>query len=364
MLKIVAKLLPTLLLLASAAPALAEPVGEVEDLRQRLEKLEARQEEPEGFTVISGKKSLTISGALEINATYSDTSDTAAASDITIETAQINFDAAASDRVKGRLAILHEDGEEPSLDIDEAYIQINRPELAGGTLKITAGKAYLPFGAFGSSMVSDPLTQDLGETNRNLLLTGWENGKVAVQLGVYNGDHDTTGHDVIDNGVAALIITPTEQISFGVSYLCDLAESNAELLADSDADLYEKNVSGFSANLTLKFAPVTVTVEYLGALQEFSQALLENVGEDSDLTGRKPQAWFAETTFAPSEDWAISGRYEKGEDFKDDVARYGATCSYGLDANTVLSLEYLYSDFARENADTAQQVTMQLALEF
>jgi len=360
----VAKLLSALLLLSTAAPALAEPAGEVEDLRRRLEKLEARHEEPAGFTLASGKKSLTISGALEIEANYTDIADRKAESDVSVATALVNFDAAVSDRVKGRIALLHEDGEDQDISIDEAYVELNRPKTAGGTLKVTAGRAYLPFGVFASEMVSDPLTLELGETNRNLLLTAWENGKVAVQLGAYNGDYDTTGHDVIDNGFAALTVTPAEQISFGVSYLCDLAESNADLLAGTDPTLYEKNVSAASANLTLKFAPVTITCEYLGALKEFSEALVADPGKTSDLTGRKPRTWFAELTLAPNEGWAIIGRYEKAKDFADDVARYGATVSYGLDANTVLSVEYLYSDFVREMGDTAQQITVQLAMEF
>lgn len=361
MLKTVTKLLPLLLL--TATQARAEPAGEVEDLRQRLEKLEARHEEPEGFSIAKGKKILTISGALEVEANYTDTADLNATSDINGATAQINFNAAVSERVKGRVALLHEDGADPAVDIDEAYIEFNHPELAGGTLKVTAGKAYLPFGAFASSMLSDPLTLNLGETNRNLILTGWENGRVAVQFGAYNGDRDTTGHNVIDNGVAALSLTPTEQISFGVSYLCDLAESNANLLADATS-VYDNNVNAASAYLSLKLAPVTINIEYLGALKEFSEELLADPTRAPELSGRQPRAWFAEVTFATHDDWAVSGRYEKAKDFQDNLARYGATVSYGIDVNTTLSLEYLYSDFARETEDTAQHVTVQLALEF
>ena len=357
------KLLPALLLLATAATALAEPASEVEDLRQRLEKLEARHEEPEGFTIATGKKILTLSGEVEVNASYTDTVNRAGDSKVTVKTAQINFDAAVSDRVKGRIALLHEDGTDPTVNIDEAYVAVTRPETLGGTAKITAGRAYLPFGAFTSVMVSDPLTLDLGEIRQNAILSGWENGKVAFQLAAFNGDRDTSSHDVIDNGVAALTFTPNEQISFGTSYLCDLAETKAKILADATAP-YEKNVNAASAFLTLKFAPVTVTVEYLGALREFSQALLADPKKSPDLSGGKPRAWFAEVGYAPSKDWAVSCRYEKAKDFKDDVARYGATGSYGIDVNTTLSLEYLHSDFARATEARANLITVQLAVEF
>lgn len=363
MLKTVAKLLPPLLLL-SAAPVWAEPAGEIEDLRHRLEKLEARHNGPAGFSLHTGARKLTIFGALEVEGAYIDSADHPAESDFSVATALLGLEAALSERTKARIVLLHEEGEEPTVDIDEANLTVTSPETLGGTFMVQAGLNHLPFGAFTSVMVTDPLTLDLGEISKTGLLTGWEKGKVALQLAVFNGDQDTTDHNVIDNWIAALNFTPTEQISFGVSYLCDLAESDFGLLAGTDPALYEKNVNGASANLTLKFASVTVTVEYLGALREFSEATLGDPGKAPELTGRRPRAWFAEATFSPGEDWAVSGRYEKARDFQNNLARYGATVSYGLDVNTILSLEYLYSDFDRESEATAQQVTVQLALEF
>ncbi|NTV12682.1 MAG: LbtU family siderophore porin [Desulfobulbaceae bacterium] len=359
----ISKLLPALLLLATATPALAEPAGEIEELRHRLEKLEARENGAEGFALATQAGRLTMFGAIEVEGSYRKTADRNAESDTTVATALLGFEAAFSDRVKGRIVLLHEEGEEPNLDLDEANLTLTRPETLAGTFSIRAGHDHLPFGAFTSVMVSDPLTLDLGEISKTGLISVWENGKIALKLAVFNGDRDSSGHDVIDNGVAALIFTPTEQISVGASYLCDLAESDFGLLANATAP-YESNVNAASAYLTLKFSPVTINLEYLGALQEFSEGMLADPDRAPELTGRKPRAWFAEATFAHGEDWAVSGRYEQAKDYQDDVARYGATVSYGLDTNTTLSLEYLYSDFARTINETAQQVTVQLALEF
>lgn len=358
-----AKLLPALLLLATAAPALADDSAELENLRHRLEKLEARESDPEGFAIGVGRKKLRFWGALEVEAGYLDQKDQAAESDINVATALLGMDVTYSDQLTGRIALLHEDGEEPEVALDEAHLTLSRPEIMGGEAKITAGRNHLPFGAFASIMVSDPLTLELGEVSRTALLTGWENGKVAVQAGIFNGERDTTGHDVIDNGVAALTFTPTEQISFGASYLCDIAESKADLLAGT-ATTYEENINSASVFLTLKFAPVTVNLEYLGALKAFSEAMLIDPDRAPELSGHKPRAWFAEVSFAPGADWAVSGRYEKAKDYQDDVARYGTTFSYGLAEQTTLSLEYLYSDFERESDDTTRQVTVQLAMEF
>lgn len=357
------KIVPALLLLATVAPALADDSAELENLRHRLEKLEARESGAEGFAIRVGEKKLRFWGALEVEAGYLDQKDQAAISDINVATALLGLDVSYSDRLSGRLALIHEEGEEPEVALDEAHLTFSRPEIMGGEMKITAGRNHLPFGAFTSIMVSDPLTLELGEINRTALLTSWENGKVTMQAGIFNGERDTTGHDLIDNGVAALTLTPSDKISLGVSYLCDLAESEADLLADATTT-YAENINSASAFLTLKYAPLTVNLEYLGALKGFSEALLADPDHAPELSDRKPRAWFAEATFAPGADWAISGRYEQARDYQDDVRRYGATFSYGLEVNTTLSLEYLYSDFARETEGTASQITIQLAMEF
>lgn len=352
-----------LLILTMATPVLAAGSDEIEDLRRRLEKLEGREGEAEGFSLAAGRKFLSFTGILEVEAGYLKARDLPAESDINVATALINFDVSPSDRVKGRIALLHEEGEEPTVDIDEAYIAYRLPGTDEGSLNVTVGKTYLPFGSFNSGMVSDPLTLELGEVNKSALLAGWEKAKVAVTAGVFNGDRDITGHNVIDNGVIGVSLSPTEKIGLGLSYICDLAETNADLLADTTTD-YEENVNSISAFLSVDLSLVTLNLEYLGALRKFSEAMLADLDHAAELTGRKPRAWFAELAFVPNEDLEFSGRYEQARDYRDNLARYGVTVSYGLDFNTVLSLEYLYSDYDREAESTASQITAQLALEF
>ncbi|MFZ5799425.1 MAG: LbtU family siderophore porin [Thermodesulfobacteriota bacterium] len=350
-----------LILMGLVGPAMAES-SEGESLRQREEKLEATEKEPEGFTLAAGNKTLTISGLLEVEATYLDPSGGPAESDLNVATAQLNFDAAVADRIKGRVALLHEEGEEPTVDIDEAYVAYSQPEILDGSLNVTGGKVYLPFGAFSSTMVSDPLTLELGESNRTALLAGWENGMVTLQAGGFAGDYDTTDHEEIDSGVVGVTVSPTDTIKFGVSYLSDLAETNAELLGAASSD-YDSSVDAASAFVTLDFSPLTVSLEYLGALTGFSEEMLADVDRAADLTGSRPSAWFAEMGFAPHEDWLFTCRFEQASDYQDDVVRYGATVSYGLYEFTTLSLEYLYSDPDLAENITSQ-VTAQLALEF
>ncbi|MBU0481202.1 MAG: LbtU family siderophore porin [Proteobacteria bacterium] len=361
--KTTALLLIPLILLSLAHQAQADDSAEIENLRRRLEKLEGRETETEGFNITEAGKLLNIWGVVEIEAGYRDTKDLPAESDISVATALIGFDARFNDRVEGRIALLHEEGEEPEVTVDEAHLSVSWANVIAGDLTLTAGKKYLPFGNFNSSMVSDPLTLELGETSRTLLMTGWKRGMVEAQFGIFNGAHDTTGHDVIDNGVASLAITPSNIFGFGISYMCDLAETNGDLLADATTE-YEDNVNALSAYLSLNLSSVTVSLEYLGALKNFSTSMLADPDHAAELTGSKPRAWFGEAAYAPNDAWSFSARYEKAKHYQDDVARYGVTGSYGLYENTVLSLEYLYSDYDKTTENKASQVTLQLALEF
>lgn len=352
-----------LLLLSCAPPGLADESGEIENLRRRLEKLESKETETEGFIVTEGNKKLNIWGAIEAEAGYTDGKDRAAASDINIATALLGLDVEIISRVEGRIALLHEDDEEPEVALDEAHLAVSWPEMMAGALTVTAGRNYLPFGNFASSMVSDPLTLELGETSKTALLTAWANDQISIQAAVYNGDYDTSGHDVIDNGLLALSFSPNDKIGFGLSYLYDLAETNAGLPGEATTSS-EESVQAASAYLSLDFSPLTLNLEYLGALEEFSEAMLSDPDRSPELTGRKPRAWFAELGFSPNDDWSFCARYEKGGDYQDDVARYGATVSCGLYEQTVFSLEYLYSEYDRVAEASSSQATAQLALEF
>ena len=100
-----------LLLIGLSAPALAEAPGEKTPSPQE-KKLEELENGPGGFTLAAGNKSLTISGLLEVETAYIDTTGRPAESDLNLATAQLNFDAAIADRIKGRIVLLHEEGEE------------------------------------------------------------------------------------------------------------------------------------------------------------------------------------------------------------------------------------------------------------
>jgi len=206
-------------------------------------------------------------------------------------------------------------------------------------------------------MVSDPLTLDLGETNDTAAVIALEGERWSLSLGAFNGGTDARGDDdQIDSLVAALEFEPSEELSFGLSYLSDLAESDIGLVADST--LYGSSTPAAAAFISATLGPFGFEVEALGALEDFDQPLIGL----SDLTGDRPLAWNLEAVWMATDRTQFAARIEGANDFQGDLMRYGVTGSCGIFENTVVALEYLYAD--PETDPASHTLTGQLAFEF
>jgi len=355
------------LLLAAIAPSMAahpDTKQEIENLKERIRALETElgQEpaEEQPFTLTALGKHLSFSGLLELEASYNKLENAEESSDLALATAQLSTEAGINEHVGGHLILLYEedDPNDESIKVDEAVISLSCPRpLFGQTLAFHGGKMYVPFGKFNSYMVSDPLTLDLGETNDTAALFALEGDTWGLSFGVFNGGTDAAGDDDhIDSLVASLEVEPVEGVHLGASYMSDLAESDIGLVADPA--LYGSSTPALSGYLSLEFARFGIEAEVLGAIEDFDQALIGL----SDLTGDRPLAWNLEAAWMPSDKAQLAARVEDANDFQDDVMRYGATGSYGIFANTVAALEYLYAD--PETDPRSHTLTAQLAFEF
>jgi hypothetical protein len=348
----------------AAHPADGNP--EIENLKQRIEALEAEKKTAKPLSISSLAEKITLSGLIELEAAYNKPEGGEESSDLTLATVELGLEVQATDYLGGHIVLLWEEGEDmEAYDIlDEAVIILTKPQPVWGvTPSFTGGKMYLPFGKFNSYMITDPLTLDLGETNQSAGMLTLEGELWTLQAGAFSGETDTSGdHDTIDSWVAALEARPFETLSFGISLISDLAESDLELVADDEEgeDLYSSSVMGASAWLSWQFGQFGFEAEYLTALDKFDRELLGL----TDLTGRRPSAWNLELAWMPNDRWQVAGRFEQADDFQDDVTRYGGTVSYGLFEHAVLALEYLHGDAKGPDADPDHTVTAQLAFEF
>lgn len=333
--------------------------SDIENLRERLQALEATKKEP--FSLDTIGKHLRIGGLLELEAFYRDVEGAEETSDLVLATAQLDFIVDINDHLSGYVILLYEEGDTEPIDVDEAAFTLAQTLGAwGGEIAFTGGKLYVPFGSFNSSFITDPLTLDLGETNDTAALLSWTRGMLEATFGTFNGEVDTAGDkDMIDSLVAALNVTPHENLSFGVSWISDLAESDIGLVTDES--LYTKSVQGFSFFVNATLGAFSVTGEYLTALDSFDDSV---VATGEDLTGSRPGTWNVELAFTPEERWLLALRAEGAKDFQNDIKRYGAVASHGIFSNALIGLEYLFGDEEGPQGVKSHTVTAQLAFEF
>jgi hypothetical protein len=342
---------------------------ETTDLDRRVKALEEQQAEL--YHTLEEKKSaglatlldghLSLSGLIEVEGAYERsrprTGGSAAASDLTLATAQLGFGARFDEHLGATLTLLYEEADDARIEVDEATI-----DLGNGPWQARVGRQYLPFGVFRSHFISDPLTLELGETRETALRFGYAQDRLALAGFVFGGDAEQTGRDrqLRDFG-ASLSLVPVEGLELAASYLSDLADSNAQLLGTE----YGRRVGGWSTAAVATLGPIELSGEYLGALKPFAAADFDTAGDDS---GDRPRAWNLEAAWQPVESVELAARLEGSDEFAGQPKRqYGLGGSWGFHEHASLSLEYLRGRFDEPfGADVKSRdlVGVQLALAF
>lgn len=314
---------------------------------------------------------ITLSGLIEAEIGYEDMDYQDSAlqdthtGDITLSTAQLGIDAEISNHVQAHLLFLWEENETEPVDLDEGFILFDGKDVL--PLYLNVGKMYVPFGNYESHFVSDPLTLELGETNRTALETGFVHDWIGIRAAVFNGDIDETNDndDHIDNFVGSVMLnlpqgtSPDLSLTGGISYISNIAESDG--LGGETPGILKDQVEGLGAFLNASFKErFFFEGEYIGALDAFQ------AGELSFDGGRaaEPKAWNFELAFAATRALELAAKYEGGDELGDFLPekQYGGAATYVLFENTTLSLEFLRGEF--ENGDKRSLLTGQVAVGF
>ncbi len=304
-----------------------------------------------------GSARFTLSGLVEVEQSYSHQEGGGDQDDLLLSTVEIGLEAELTSWLSGRLVGLWEQNDTEPMEVDQAVLTLTCPSRLGGqTQTLHLGRQYLPFGRFATGMISDPLALDLGETRTTAALYALEGERWSLSVGGFTGAVDD-GDDGLDSWVAALTVTPRPGMTFGASWLSDLAESDAGLVQEEG--LYDDDVPGWSAFIALSHGGFGLNAEYLAAAGSFKS---EQVAAGEDLTGRRPRTWSIEGNWQATEQLALVARYEKADDYQNDQRRIGLTAGYALCDFATLSLEYLRGKADGENPD--HSVTAQLALSF
>ncbi|MBU1486460.1 porin [bacterium] len=255
---------------------------------------------------------------------------------------EVGIEAKLNEQISGAI-LLRPDAEEIGDILDEVIITLEN--FSQAPISITAGKTAMPFGVFESHLLSDPWTKEAGDT------WCWEIGGVVGLIGSYAQESVEVSlavYDCCDNeepcGIAGMItVAPMENFSASLSYCSQKEDVDTTTAAMGDVNL----------SLTYAAGPVTVDVEYSGAMTR------EN-GEP------KPSAYSAGLAYQASEPLEVALRYDGLND--DDgtatspASRIGAGINYTLFEAATLSCEIGSTKPGEDDSKT--DFAAKLAIEF
>lgn len=256
----------------------------VADLEQQVESM--RDGDPDGR--------IDWSGLIEVEMFSAEDFSGSDSTDVELATLELGAEAAVNDWVTANALLLYEGGTPEDVEVDEAIITIAPPD---GPWSATAGRTYVPFGAFETAFISDPLPLEVGETQETAVIGGLGAGPVHGAAYVFNGDSNDGGGDDIEHfGLSAVLEGGDGDVGYraGVGYISSIADTDgiSGAIPGPALDSLDDYVGGIDLHASLATGPVTFIAEYLAATDAFDAGELA-----FDGGGAEPAAWQTEVGF-------------------------------------------------------------------
>lgn len=302
---------------------------------------------------------VSFSGAIEVEAAYTEDFEGVSESSIDLATAEFAIEAQLTEWGKGIMAI-EWDGDEDKLSIDEAFILVGNEDAF--PLVGQFGRFIVPFGVYEGNTISDPLTKEAFETKEDAAMANLGIGDFYGNLYVFNGDtNEGGGSDNIEHfGVTVGYEMRNDNLVFGaeMGYINSVFDSDG--LTDGFPDSIESDYAGgFAINTKLGIAGIGLFAEYITALDP--------------VDGIEPSAIQLEATYVTE----VAEReifFSLGYSETDELggvfpeSRIAATAGIGLTEGLGLTIEYAHDeDYDINDGGTGEEADafiVQLAYEF
>ncbi len=319
-----------------------------QSLEQRVAALEAKTEDKSD----AWYDALTFSGVIEVEANYTDPDSGASESDLVIATAELGTEAELTERLSTTLVLLYEE-DEGGVDVDIATINYD----FGKGFSFVLGQEYVPFGAYGTALVSDPISLEFGETRETALITHYKQGGFNGAFYIFNGDNDEEGKQKI-NDYGARVSFSTDLFTIGGDYISNLGDSDGltDTFTYGEDGAADDSISGAAVFAEFGFGAVTVFTEFLTALDKY-----ENTDDNIEA---EPSAAQFELAFKAG-DFTYAASYQQTDDAEfiglpEERVSVGFSTEIfgGLGLGVELTRD---EDYA---GDTTNNFVLQLAAEF
>ena len=310
------------------------------------------------------KEHVTVKGAIEVEVSWSEDYAGVSESDIALATAEFGFEGKMTDWVVGTLALEWLDDED-KIDVDEAFVTLGNTEKFPLTLQ--AGRYVVPFGAFASNTLSDPLTLEAFETKEDAVMVAVEAAGLRAGVYAFNGDtNEGEGDDTIEHFGAHLGYSLEKEpfsLEVGMGYLSSVVDSD---FLSENLDLSAEYVGAVAVNARVAIAGISFSGEYMSAIDDYQAG-------DLEIAESQPSAYHLEAGYEVEVSefpliFALS--YSATSDFGGLLPENRVAAMAGIELTEGLrfSLEYTHdTDYEIDEGGTAEEadaVTTQLAYEF
>lgn len=326
-------------------------------------KIEAFEGWTERLSENSPFQHINIHGAIEVEAGYVSDYDNNKESDIDLTSVELGIDVELNDWLSGFFLMKWED-DEGRVFVDEGGIVLGNVENYGASL--TVGKLYVPFGVYGTNLISDPLTLELGETREGAAVIDVGAGGFYGALYTFNSAVNKVNKDddMVDSfGATVGYAMDADRFSFDVSagWISNITSSGS---FQEEYDDVDKFAGGVAVSAFISAADFSLIAEYVAALSS----------KYDDGSNDKPSAWGLELGYdfeMLQRDANVAVSYQGTEEAAFlglPENRISAGVSYVLHENLTLALEASrakdYSVTKGGTGKNAEAVIATLTLEF
>ena len=354
-------------ILLGAAPATADPTPQqlmemIQQQQRAIEKLQKKLEETQAAQAAAGDKSksdggsdfisenkLKIGGELEFEVTNTEsfTADTNT-SDASLAKATVYFEAQPHEMLQTYIAGVFKEENGSEIDLDEGWVKFGETDVVPAYVK--AGNFVVPFGAFNTNMLSDPLGLTLAETAENPVQVGYSVGGLSGSVFAFNGDTQEIGEGDHFDDFGANLAYSTEvsgaSIDLGLSYIRALGESDTiEGAMGSATAMSGDNVSGIGLNAMFTSGPFTAIFEYITATDDFDSGDVAFNG-----TNAQPEAYQFEVGYTTSlleKELVLAATYQTSEESQAlGIAeeQYGVAATYSYLPGLAIGVEFMHQE--------------------
>lgn len=251
------------------------------------------------------RSTINLSGKIEVQGIANQTVSDGNSTTLNLSTAELDSYILLNPHVSGFMSFVYDNtANSPSPNpIPNSRIYLNDGFITLGNLDsspfyATIGQLYLPFGQYGSYMLSSPATQILGRVQQRAVVGGYHPNDGLFASGyIFNGEADVSGGAAGGGTVGYTFLDGSNDAVLSLGAISDIAESQGlqnlggpasipftGFAATSETENLDHGVPGLAVNASADVGSYSFIGEYVASTRAFAETDLSFNGRGAQPT--------------------------------------------------------------------------------